>query len=679
MKRPTMLLNRVLLNEALQVSVAVKRDIEVIRSRFEHEGMSFLTIALPTLCDALDQGLARGRLSSDDYVGFQPMSRSGSLPALLSGFFRRVFEIDGSLKDDPCIDSIRAIRQVTRLFKKVELPCSAARIKSAYERYKSNDESIDSTAEYPALLGRIAQHLWSDLQKLSDELYCSPGVFGTGATAERKSNNERHSITQWPSRSEQSFPIAYHGSHREDDTTSFEGVDFLLEKDELPVRVVQVPKTLKAPRTISVEPSHMMLMQQSIAKPLMAFLESDRFRYKSIRFTDQTVNNRLARESSIDGSLATIDLKDASDLVSLDLVKEVFSSCPAFLQLILDCRSTRAVMPDKSIVTLRKFASMGSAMCFPVEAMVFFTVVMASLVRQSGKAPSTRLLTALSAKVAVYGDDIIIPTETAPGVMEDLEAVGLKVNRSKSFYTGFFRESCGGDYFRGHDVTPSYVRSWDFTGSTRSSTILSAYVSLSNQFYTKGLWNASQYIREHICRLYGHIPRSTVPIGGVHFVSCHYSTGLRWNAPLYGWRVKGPVIVAGTRGDPILDIRAGMLACFGSKHLSETLVRKRGPLYEKETVHESVLGVSSECCVDRGYVRSPTTRWKCDIIHTTASQGIDHSFLDPYWVAGRLNPASLPKAPNPRISGFDPLTSIEPYASNTKRRWYPTKVGMSSW
>jgi hypothetical protein len=189
MKIPTTLLHRILLDEGLQVRLTIERDYKEICSRFEHEGMSFLTISLPSLCDVLEKGLRTGRIAPYDFPGFKPVSRRGSYPALLSGFFMRVFDIDGHLLDSPCIDSIRAIRQVTRLFKKVELPCSSARKKRAFERYKSNDETLSySSSQYPGntnLWNSITGILWSDLESLSEQLYCSPGVFGSGATAEK--------------------------------------------------------------------------------------------------------------------------------------------------------------------------------------------------------------------------------------------------------------------------------------------------------------------------------------------------------------------------------------------------------------------------------------------------------------------------------------------------------------
>lgn len=575
MKIPTTLLYRVLLNEGLQVNVAVERDFQEIESRFEHEGMSFLTITLPALDDTLLMGLAGHRITPSLFKGFRPFRRGGNLPGLLSGFFMRVFDNDGRLKEHPCIDSIRAIRQVTRLFKKVELPCSAARVKQAFERYVSNDESVHRTSAWSPssieLVRNVAGYLWSDLEELSGELYCFPGIFGTGATAEKYGLNERHTIRQWPSRGEASFPSDYHTTPFFGDKDSLAGIVYLEEEDEQPVRVVQVPKTLKTPRIISVEPSYRMLQQQSIAKPLMDYLERD-FPYKSINFTSQDVNKDMARIGSIDGSLSTIDLSDASDLVSNDLVKLIFSHCPTFLDFLQDARSLRAQLPDSSVINLRKYASQGSALCFPVEAMVFFTLLTASLVLQSGRRLSRDLLTEVTAKTSVYGDDIIVPTETANGVMDMLEAFGLRVNHGKSFATGFFRESCGGDYYRGHDVTPSYVRQWDFSGHSREPHIVTAYVSLSNQFYSKGLWHASQHIRDHLDKIFRYrpLPVASGEPGYLHFRSVRRTDFHGWHPGFQRPMVKGVILRAKSKIDNCVDLRGVLLRAFQPSYHSES-------------------------------------------------------------------------------------------------------------
>jgi hypothetical protein len=702
MKIPTMLLERVLLDVGLQFVDTIDSDYREICSRYGKEGMGFLTITLPTLDDALLKGLSRGRLNRSDFPGFRPVTRSGSLPRLLSGFFKRIFHTDGSVLDEPDVCAISAIRQVTRLFKKVELPCSKPRIKAAYERYESNDREVDWRSHrvpYNAgLFASICGYLWSDLEAVSELLYCSPGIFGIGATAERKKRNERFTVTEWPERAESSFPSSYHAVHNEDRDNLTE-IKYLTCEQEQPVRVVQVPKTLKTPRTISVEPSYMMLMQQSIAKPLMVYLESKRFGFKSIRFSDQSVNNRLARLGSIDGSLATIDLKDASDMVDLDLVREIFRGpCPTFLSLIEDCRTTRAKLPGGTIIPLRKFASMGSAMCFPIESMVFFTIVMYTLVKSSGKVPSRALLQKLSKRVAIYGDDIIVDSSMAPDVMASLEDFGLRVNRDKSFHTGLFRESCGGDYYKGVDVTPVYVRQWDESGTLRQASHKVAYVALSNTFYMKGLWHACQYLRDGLANLrFGlHIPKSRHPIGVLHYISFVCSDKLHYNARLHEYRVKGLAVRSRKQDDAPSNMGGFLLRAFASSFMRDAL---HG--YEKAFRSVGSFGSSSRGCrgfnADRksivnSYPVIPGEHLGENCVFETAREEESESYHGPYSSMFRTK-ASTPHggllpvgewylglgSPTLHLSakyGASLYTSDRPHALCLKRGWTASQAGL---
>lgn len=128
-------------------------------------------------------------------------------------------------------------------------------------------------------------------------------------------------------------------------------------------------------------------------------------------------------------------------------------------------------MPDGEEIPLTKFAPMGSACCFPVEALVFWAL---SNVAQSDHVEDKafkRLFYSYSSqssglgltageptRISVFGDDIIVRVEQVDRTVALLEAVGLKVNASKSFTKGPFRESCGGDYLAGSDVAPVRVK-----------------------------------------------------------------------------------------------------------------------------------------------------------------------------------------------------------------------------
>jgi len=95
---------------------------------------------------------------------------------------------------------------------------------------------------------------------------------------------------------------------------------------------------------------------------------------------------------------------------------------------------------------------MGSALTFPIESFVFATLCIIGIESQLKRQLTTEEVSTYFGRVRVYGDDIIVPTEFVISVINTLEAYGLKVNHHKSFWTGKFRESCGGDFYAGHDI-----------------------------------------------------------------------------------------------------------------------------------------------------------------------------------------------------------------------------------
>jgi len=148
-------------------------------------------------------------------------------------------------------------------------------------------------------------------------------------------------------------------------------------------------------------------------------------------------------------------MKEASDRVSCALVKFLFPDY--WVRSLFATRSLATRLPDGTIVPLLKFAPMGSACCFPVEAICFWSISIAAMEIECG---TLNHLFSLSphrqphVNVAVFGDDLIVPTRCYESVVEWLEKVGLKVNLHKSFTRGPFRESCGLDALSGIPVTP---------------------------------------------------------------------------------------------------------------------------------------------------------------------------------------------------------------------------------
>jgi hypothetical protein len=150
-----------------------------------------------------------------------------------------------------------------------------------------------------------------------------------------------------------------------------------------------------------------------------------------------------------------------------------------------------------SVIKLRKFSTMGNACTFPVESFVFLSIALAAVITHRGLRPTLRNIKTLIGQVSVYGDDIIVPVDCRELVVEALEFFDFKVNTTKSFWNGNFRESCGTDAFCGCEVTPAYWRTF-CDGKPES---VASTVETRNNFYKKFLLTAADRLASTIPRL----------------------------------------------------------------------------------------------------------------------------------------------------------------------------------
>lgn len=199
--------------------------------------------------------------------------------------------------------------------------------------------------------------------------------------------------------------------------------------------VAYVPKNFKTRRTIA-KPADGGLPLQLAAD---AWCKT-RLRKFGVDLSSQEFNQELARLGSVWGHLATVDVEGASDSVALNLVHSRFPR--EWAKVLCDFRSAFAKTPDGEMHEYAKFASMGNGSTFVVETLIFFA---------AAKAVG-------SATTAVYGDDIVIETGLVAKLIRLLSHLGFKVNQSKTFWDTPFRESCGGNYWYGVDITPFYMR-----------------------------------------------------------------------------------------------------------------------------------------------------------------------------------------------------------------------------
>jgi hypothetical protein len=235
----------------------------------------------------------------------------------------------------------------------------------------------------------------------------------------------------------------------------------------------------------------MQYVQQGLKDKLYEYIDhqSDNLGLNIVGFEFQEPNQVLALEGSFHKGLATLDLSEASDRVSNLLVKVLLERTPVLSSAVQACRSTRADVQGE-IYDLSKFASMGSALTFPIEAMVFSTCVLVGYEEALNTRLTPKLCKQLRGRVRVYGDDIIVPVDIVPHVLRALRTFGFKVNESKSFWNGYFRESCGKDYYAGEDVTVVRVRRM-FPSTLKDVSEIESVIALRNQFYKAGLWEVA--------------------------------------------------------------------------------------------------------------------------------------------------------------------------------------------
>lgn len=534
-------------------------DLKTLRSRVKNEGKQFLTITLPQYLSDFERSLEDMRIDSKYFRSFR---KYRSIPAFLRGMISLVFDNDtGLLLQHPDVSAIEGIRQVTGAFKKQKLLCSDKKIVRAMDQFVKDEEIFDEPISESDIrqFKSISDWVWSGF--FSDYHSYEDAVphHGPGATCERIYSNYKYVHKTWYDRLEPYFPLLGNAFCNENasEHEDFEQVTIVSEEEESPVRVIPVPKTQKSPRVIAIEPVCMQYIQQGLSRYIIRKIESSEKTTGHINFSDQSVNGSIAISTSRNGRFATLDLSSASDRVPCDLALYMFRSNPVLMDSIYACRSRTAELPDGRIVHLRKFASMGSALCFPIEAMYFYTICVKAILEAYNWPVTRKYVRQARRRVYVYGDDIIIPTDCTDSVVDNLQKYYCKVNVTKSFSKSHFRESCGTDAWNGHIVNVTYVRTERPKRRTDSQEIIS-YVATSNLFYKKGYWQTATYMKDVVERVIGKLPiveDNCCGLGWSTYQKCEKQSG-RWNKDLQRFEVKTYVVVPRYRRNPISNYAA---------------------------------------------------------------------------------------------------------------------------
>jgi len=556
---------------ARHCSIGIDRDVSYISARWEEEGDSFLTITLPKFAKTLERALDAGSWPAHEPLGFQ---RSKGLPTFMSGFLSRIFHKNGTLLDVPDAQCIWAVRQVCYLSHKIERECTPKRIADALDQFVLTDRELlglpgrldrKRLETFKRTAYRLFGDMFSELETKVASFTLIP-KHGSGAVAESISQLEKRNYDYWTERLESVFPRWRYSVNSVYPQHGPLPVPF---DAETPVRVVSVPKTQSTPRIIAIEPSTMQYAQQGLKREIYEWIGRSTLE-KVLGFQDQSRNQELARKASIDHTLATLDLSEASDRVHWFLVKSMLERYPHLWDFIWATRSHRAQIPELGVIPLQKFASMGSALTFPIEAMVFTTLALCGIEDRRNSRLTVRELPGL---LSVYGDDIIVPIDSVDCVVDWLEHFGAKVNRAKSFWSGSFRESCGAEYYAGTEVSVVRIRH-ELPSSRNDAAEIASLVDFRNRCYLAGLWILVAELDEELEALI-RLPKSRVSLEDTTDSITHESVGylaqftflnvihrkISWEADYQYYTRRVPVLVP--RGiEYQVDGEAGLLEWF---------------------------------------------------------------------------------------------------------------------
>lgn len=513
------------------------RDIKRLRSLSRIRGSMLFTIDLPALGKILDQSLATGVLGFSGEPLSRSSKRSSTIPRLFRVLWSHVFDDAGCLQQSINPSVVELLRTFLYGAKRVRMECPPKALFSAIREYFDDESDLPPIPDYwngaiddtsPYGLGSLRDlepggndqggmfrrtthphsQLLDTLQRVADVVSSSFPLYnpedwkfrhGPGAVfGFQRGKKYKYDFHCWSPTLQHVFPPELFAFHNEESyRENCDAGKFFIEE---PSQLISVPKTQKSPRLIAKEPLSNQWCQQNVRDYLYHQVHHGLLR-NTIDFTNQGYSQDLAIAGSLDGSISTIDLKSASDRLSCYLVQRIFRANHSLLRAFRAVRTRFLVQEyDKkspSFVRLRKFSTQGSALTFPVQSIVFSIIACGTIMHNNGLRVTTRNVFKTLRQVRVFGDDIIVPNQWGPQVVEALELCLLKVNRSKTFTVGNFRESCGADAFQGTKVNPGYILE-DYD-RTRPSSIASI-VDTHNNFVKKKYWHVAAWLRSTLPR-----------------------------------------------------------------------------------------------------------------------------------------------------------------------------------
>lgn len=521
-----------------------KLDIITLLHRYNNEGLGFVTKTLPALGKHFDSALKSGQFTTTSLF----KRRNGSvLPCFLQGLTKKVFSNNGTLLHNPDCHAIRLVRQVCFMFYKLEGDYGQELVDECIDNFVDVDQNLvecDKITPDMAACINYASDFVTHIFRNFDPGDISPRP-GPGQCSTKVPHACRFEPQVWYRKLHNAYPYYNYFYHNTDHLLArVRNYRQLQRKTRSVSRLTTVPKDSRGPRIICMEPPEFMWLQQGLARKLMKTLERHPLTRGHVNFHDQTINGNFALQSSLDGKYATLDMKEASDRISKNLVELLFDGVPRLRDALLALSTDDIELPDGRIIEKLKYAPMGSALCFPVMSIVHYVLGLAAMKVANPRDNNHEL----RKRLYVYGDDLIVDTKHAGYLIDTFPIYGLKFNVDKSCLSGSFRESCGIDAFHGEDITPQRVKTYAISKSSASA--IQTHLAMFHGFFQRGLWKLASVWRERLEATCGLFPCVTanspalgwqVPRNHVHEANM---PNWKWNQNLQSEFIRARVVIA---------------------------------------------------------------------------------------------------------------------------------------
>lgn len=421
-----------------------ERDRKRSLHELVHRGERFLTIDLPAIRKHLEKCLEEGLYTPSKLYLSSPVSKKVQVPAYCRDLYLKIFDVDGKLRTEPNVFAIADLRQLYEGFGKLKNPCKQEAIDEEVENFLRNEEELrdptlswdedtlnqsDSnlrhlsfdddtcqhrfggeeslpgidwnsyhqslsgnhqrTGKYPGLsrtLQKVCDLVSSEFGDLhlerDDDRISERPKHGTGRVSNKPRSASKFEFTSWPRKLDLIFPYDWYGVSDLGQATIFDDSSRYPRNHEDPSKLIAVPKTMSSPRLICSEPNYHQWIQQLIRAQLEHRIQSTSLRH-CVSFGNQEPNRVLALKGSIDGSVATVDLKSASDRLSCWTIERALFANKSLLERIHASRTRwmRNAINDRfSSIILKKCFTQGSACTFPVQTIVYSMFAIASVI-----------------------------------------------------------------------------------------------------------------------------------------------------------------------------------------------------------------------------------------------------------------------------------------------------------